>query len=196
MLQQLTSQIKDDTEQKINYLFISGQLKHIQGKINNAYENLIEACDSVDSYQGSYGWPGVYCLLAVVLHELGEDNTALQNFQQALEILSKEYEHPEMLETVEWLALYCADLEEWIIAAHFLAASDSLRQISGIVPPVPYRELWTQTRKRVKENLSKGEYQKAWEEASAIEQLSIPEYALEQLARLETDGQFVAQAAD
>ena len=92
-----------------------------------------------------------------------------------------------MVETFEWLAIYCTDFGEWQTAARFIAAVDSLRQISGIVPPVPYREKWAKTRQRVQKNLSEVEYQDAWDEASAIEQLSLPEYALEQLAALESD---------
>jgi len=108
----------------------------------------------------------------------------LENFRQALAILSDEYEHPELVETLEWLAISCADLGQWIVATHFIAAADSLRQISGIVPPVPYRQHWGTTKDRAKENISESEYKIAWDEATKIEQVSLPEYAFGKIASL------------
>ncbi len=193
-LEQLKPLVKNNQVNKIKYLFISGRLEHVQVKHQKALEHLKTACDLVKSSSGSYGWPAVYCLLAVVLHELGEQRAAFENFKQALGILSKEYEHPELVETLEWLAIFCADHEQWQAATRFIAAIDALRQISGIVPPVPYQQRWGATRERVKENLSEGDFTKAWDEANAIEQLSLPDYALEQLVKLKSDEQLKTHA--
>jgi tetratricopeptide (TPR) repeat protein len=187
-LDELIPFIENNQRLKIIYLFLSGRLGHVQGKNQDACNFLEKACELLKTSSRSYRWPEVFCLLAVVFHELGEDRLAWENFHRALKCYIEFFAHPELIETLEWLAVFCADLEEWGVAAHFLAAIDSLRKISGIVPPVPYRELWAQTRERVKENLSKSKFQEACDEASVIEQLSLPKYALEQLARLNTDG--------
>jgi len=44
-----------------------------------------------------------------------------------------------MLETLKWLAIYCANLEQWGVTARIAAAIDTLYQISSIVPPDPYQ---------------------------------------------------------
>lgn len=141
------------------------------------------------SFSRSYGFPVVYCYLAVVQHELEEERAALENFRQALEILSRAYEHPELVETLEWLAIYCADLEQWSIAGHYIAAINALRQISDIIPPVPYRARWTETKERVKINLPAADYREACEEVQTVEQVALPEYALENLAAINLGSQ-------
>ena len=191
----------NNPDEKTNYLLISGRIAYVQGNLQQALEYLKTACDYGESYTRSYGLVSfffsqatVYCLMAVVQHELGKDHAAAESFRNSLLSLSKEYEHDVLVDTLEWLAVYCADLGQWDVATRFVAAIDSLRQISGIVPPVPYRQRWGATRDRTKENLPEGDFTIAWEEASAIHHLSLPDYALEQIAKLNSDKLFETHA--
>ena len=75
----------------IDFLYLSGRIEHVEGNHQTALKIFEEAIQLVKSFSRSYGFPVVYCYLAVVQHELEEEHAALENFRQALEILSRAY---------------------------------------------------------------------------------------------------------